>query len=94
MADAKRVRRTLRDFKCAHDSSGRGCGGDKCGWAASCPNVDVYREYLALQRCARLLGIFHRWWHIIAQWRFRGEIAKKRRFRLYIRSALDKAGLL
>ena len=59
MSETKR-RRTFEDFECRFDERDHcweGCDGfDDCDVGA------VYREYLALQKCARLLRVFEKRW--------------------------------
>lgn len=105
---AKRPRRRgLDKFPCYHGwhDAGYMCSAgcrdrvDTGEWR--CVILPVYRDYLALQRCARLLGIYERW-HIRAQLAADGPGRKglwqllshqSHKLHRYIRSALRKAGL-
>ena len=63
-------RRKLEDFDCINSLSALSdmcCFGDDC-YMDDCAVLPIYREYLALAKCARLLRVFMWWQKRWASW--------------------------
>lgn len=93
------MKKKLRDFECPYSEVDAFVCSEDC--PLGCESRDVYRKYLKLQRCARLLRVFVNRWHFGGRLIIQGDGHNAvdvawRRFGTFIdaiRSALREAGL-